>query len=122
MTMKQDSSERWSVAFYVDRRGHSPVTDYLAVVPPRDRAKIARYLQLLQEFGPGLSMPHARHIEGRLWELRPDAHRLFYVLWSERRCIVLHAYRKKGQKAPRREIEQALRRLDDYLSRQEGSP
>lgn len=111
--------ESWSVAFYVSSHGRSPVKEYLASLPLADRAKVARYLQLLQEFGPTLSMLQARHIEGKLWELRPDAHRLFYAILSGRRCIVLHAFRKTSRKAPRREIEQALRHLDDFIQQQE---
>ena len=112
-------TESWSVAFYVGSSGRSPVTEYLASISLAERAKVARYLELLREFGPSLAMPQARHIEGKLWELRPDAHRLFYAMLSERRCIVLHAFRKTSRKAPRREIEQALRRLDDFIQQQE---
>ncbi|MHB0876283.1 MAG: type II toxin-antitoxin system RelE/ParE family toxin [Anaerolineae bacterium] len=39
------------------------------------------------------------------------------VAHAGRRFIVLHGYRKRSQKAPRREIETARRRLQDFLSR-----
>ena len=76
-----------------------------------------RVLDLLREFGPRLPMPYARHIEGDLWELRPGAGRLFYFLYTGRRFIILHGYRKKGRKAPKKEIATAHRRMMDFLER-----
>lgn len=107
---------RWSVEFYVDSRDHCPVIEYLSALATDERAKCARALALLSEFGTLLRMPHARPI-GALWELRADATRLFYVAYAAQRFIVLHAYRKQGQKAPKRKIELAERRLADFLER-----
>ncbi len=116
--MVTDKDELWRVEFYRDRRGRSPVTEFLARLGARERAKVARYLQLLREFGPTLAMPQARHIKGPLWELRPDAYRLLYVALRHRRIVILHAFRKKTQQTPRREIEEAIRRLADLTARE----
>ncbi len=118
MTMQTDDRQPWDIAFYVDRSGRCPVTEFLQRLAVSDRTRIARYFQLLHEFGPMLAMPHARHIEGKLWELRPDAYRILYVIVSGRQCVLLHAFRKKTQETPRQEIALALRRLADYLYRE----
>jgi phage-related protein len=59
-------------------------------------------------------MPHVKHIEGKLWEIRATGRdgiaRALYVTTAPRRVIVLCAFVKKTQKTPRREIELALRR------------
>lgn len=119
MVTNQSDTPSWVVEFYTDHRGLSPVIEFLQSLSVRDRAKVARYLQLLGEFGPSLTMPHVRHIEGRLWELRPDAYRVLYVMLAGRRCVLLHAFRKKTQAAPRREIDLAVRRLNDLQTREE---
>jgi phage-related protein len=75
-------------------------------------------LDLLQEFGPLLGMPHARPV-GDLWELRAGPGRLFYFAYMGRRFIILHGYRKQGPKAPKREIETAMRRWADFLEREQ---
>jgi phage-related protein len=62
-------------------------------------------------------MPYASHIEGPLWELRAGAGRLFCFMDTGERFILLHAYRKKSQKAPRREIDTALRRMREFQER-----
>jgi phage-related protein len=107
----------WRVEFYHDARGKSPVEEFLASLPARERAALFRALQLLEMLGPALGMPHARPIEG-LWELRAGAGRAFYVAMKGRRFVVLHGYRKKSQRAPRQEIETALRRWEDLLWRE----
>jgi len=61
----------WQIRFYEDHRGKSAVLEFINKLSARDRAKIFNTLRLLQEFGPELALPHARRIDGRLWELRP---------------------------------------------------
>jgi phage-related protein len=86
-------------------------------LPKKDQAELLRAIDLLQEFGLQLGMPHARPIAG-LWELRGGAGRLFYVAHTGRRFIILHGYRKQSQVTPRREIETAQRRWADLLERE----
>ncbi len=103
----------WRVDLYADASGQSPVVAELAQLDVRDRARVARYLQLLQEFGTSLGMPDARHIRGPLWELRPGAYRILYAVMPLRRCVVLRVFRKKSRDTPRQEIAMAWRRLSD---------
>ncbi len=105
----------WQIFFYEDHRGKNPVLEFLDSLPARDRAKANNALRLLEEFGTNLTMPHARRIEGRLWELRPGDNRLFYFLQLDRKFIILHGYRKQSMKAPEKEIATALRRMQELL-------
>jgi phage-related protein len=56
-----------------------------------------------------------RQIRGKLWELRISRNRIFYVVLKGDRMVLLHAYKKRGQKAPIREIETALRRMSEVM-------
>jgi phage-related protein len=105
----------WQIRFYEDRRGKSPVLDYIASLPAKDRAKISNMLELLKEFGTSLGMPHARRIEGSLWELRPGENRFFYFLLTGRQFVILHGFRKKSMRTPEKEIQTALRRMNELL-------
>lgn len=60
-------------------------------------------------------MPHARHIQGKLWELRPGGVRLFYFAYIKDQFVILHGYRKQSMKAPEREIALAMRRMEELL-------
>ncbi|MDO4515073.1 MAG: type II toxin-antitoxin system RelE/ParE family toxin [Lachnospiraceae bacterium] len=54
-----------------------------------------------------------------MWELRPGNNRVFYFYHKDDTFVLLHHFRKKSQKTPRREIERAKLNRDDYLSRKE---
>lgn len=108
------TAQPWSVEFYVDARGEAPARQFLQSLPRGESAVAVRVLELLTAHGTSLTMPHARPVED-LWELRAGPNRFFYVSRTGRRFIVLHGYRKQSQKAPRREIEIARRRLQDFL-------
>jgi len=108
---------KWVVEFYTDARGRSAVVEFINALPAQERAKVRNYLRLLREFGILLGMPYARPVSGHrsLWELRPGAIRLFYFAHTRRRFIILHGFRKKGRKTPRREIATAERRMAEFL-------
>ena len=46
--------------------------------------------------------------------------RLIYFFFTGRRIIFLHGFQKKTQRTPRREIEIARRRMNDYLAQEGG--
>lgn len=110
-----NKSNNWQVLFYEDRRGKSPALDFINDLSAKDRAKVNIAFKLLAEFGTRLGMPHAKRIEGRLWELRPGDNRLFYFLHLENRFVVLHGFRKQSMKTPEKEIATALRRMNELL-------
>ncbi|NLI41941.1 MAG: type II toxin-antitoxin system RelE/ParE family toxin [Caldisericales bacterium] len=105
----------WNITFYVDHRGNCPPKEFIENLTVMEQAKIRNSLRLLQEFGTNLSMPHAKQINGKLWELRPGEFRLFYFAYIEQQFVILHGYRKKGQKAPNREIAIAMRRMQTLM-------
>lgn len=80
-----------------------------------EQAKIRNALRLLQEFGTNLSLPHAKQIKGNVWELRPGGIRLFYFAYIGQEFVILYGYRKQNQKAPIREIETVLRRMQELI-------
>jgi len=115
---------QWGVENYREARGRVPVADYLDTLLLKDRARVSRTVALLEDYGPALKMPHARHLHGKVWELRidgrPNSYRVLYAAVPGRKFVLLHAFAKKTEKTPRREIEIAERRLTAYL--QERAP
>lgn len=78
-------------------------------------ADYARILELLMEHGPNLRLPHSRAFGEGLFELRPKGKagigRAFYCFLSGRRALVLHAFVKKSQQTPVRELKLARKRM-----------
>lgn len=77
-------------------------------------ADYARLLELLAEHGPSLRLPHSRAFGEGLFELRPRGRsgigRAFYCFVSGHRVVVLHAFIKKSQETPDRELKLARKR------------
>jgi phage-related protein len=82
-------------------------------------ADYARMAELLMEHGPGLRLPHSRAFGGGLFELRPRGAagigRALYCFIAARRVVVLHAFIKKAQQTPDRELKVARRRIKEVL-------
>jgi phage-related protein len=116
-------SPDWTIEYYTDARGKSDVREYIDSLRETEQAQTARHLQLLEEFGLELQMPHARALKGHkpLHELRPGGNRVIYFAHAGRRFIMLYAFRKKGTKTPRKCIEIAERRMYEVLERENDS-
>lgn len=80
-------------------------------------ADYARMVKLLIEHGPSLRLPHSRALGGGLFELRPRGKsgvgRAVYCFLVGQRVVVLHAFIKKSQQTPEREIKLARRRMKE---------
>lgn len=105
----------WNIIFYTDHRGKCPPLEFINELPVEDQVRVRNVLRLLKEFGIALSMPHAKHIKGKLWELRPGSLRLFYFAFIDQQFVILHGYVKKSTKTPEGEIKIAMRRMNELL-------
>jgi phage-related protein len=84
------------------------------------RAKVFRAIGLLERFGPQLPTPHAKALAGcgGLKELRVKVGstivRLFYFHHAGRMYVVTSGYVKKTQKTNQREIDRAIRLMNEF--------
>jgi len=80
-------------------------------------ADYARLVELLAEHGPSLRLPHSRAFGDGLFELRPRGRtgigRAFYCFLVGKRVAVLHAFVKKSQQTPDRELKLARKRFKE---------
>jgi phage-related protein len=80
-------------------------------------ADYARLVELLVVYGPSLRLPHSRALGEGLFELRPRGRsgigRAFYCFRVARRVVVLHAFVKKSQQTPERELKLARKRMKE---------
>jgi phage-related protein len=93
------------------------VLDDVESFPVGILADYARLVELLIEFGPDLRMPHSRTMGGGLFELRPRGRegmgRALYCFVVGQRVIVLHAFVKKSQTTPQRDLDIARKRMKE---------
>jgi uncharacterized protein HI_0660 len=116
----------YKIHFYKNRKGVQPVREYIKTLDGRNGKdsrikanKIRDYIKSLSNFGLLLGSNFIKPIEGteNLWELRPLRDRIFFVTWENDGFVLLHHFQKTTQKTPRREIEQALREIEDLKER-----
>jgi phage-related protein len=99
---------------------HPGVLAEIEAWPADVLADYARLVELLMEHGPNLRLPHSRTLGGGLFELRPKGRsgigRAFYCFLLNRRVVVLHAFVKKSQQTPDRELRLARKRLKEVIN------
>jgi phage-related protein len=99
---------------------HPKVLAEIEAWPADIVADYARIAELLMEHGPNLGLPHSRTLGDALFELRPRGKsgigRAFYCFLIGRRALVLHAFIKKSQQTPDRELKLARKRLKEVIN------
>ena len=85
------------------------VETFLESLNAKEIAKVIRTVELLEEFGNGLGMPHSKHMSEGLLELRIRGTReirIFYC-FHKKQAVLLHACIKKTQKTLDKELDKA---------------
>ena len=112
----------FSIEYYT-HNNKCPILDFLKSIPKKDAAKILKEIELLEEFGLALGMPHIKKMAGskNLWELRikqsTNNYRIFYFTMHNHTIVLLNAFLKKSQKTPYKEIQRALTYMHEYIER-----
>ena len=108
----------WQVVYYISSTGDNPIKDFLDARPSA-KLKAFRIFDHIKEFGLTSAIPHIKKLAGTpLWEIRvlgQDNIRILYVTKAERQIFLLHAFDKKTNKTPPREIKIALRILTETI-------
>ena len=114
----------YEIIFYQDRAGIQPVKEHLAALSKRtdkdsriNHNKINDYISLLKKHGLSLREPYIKHLRGEIWELRPLRNRVLFFGHNGNEFVLLHHFIKKTQKTPQAEIDQAEKRMNDFIER-----
>ena len=100
----------WEIQYYSET-----VRQDIAAWPVGIRAMYARITERMQVFGPHLGMPFTRPLGEGLFEVRAKGKegigRALFCTTAGQTIMILHAFIKKSQKTPQRDLELARRRL-----------
>ena len=106
----------WEILYYSDE-----VQETIDAWPVGIRAYYARITERMCTFGPNLGMPFTDSLGQGLFEIRAwgkeGIGRAFFCTLVERKILILHAYIKKSQKTPARELEVARKRQAEVQRR-----
>jgi phage-related protein len=100
---------------------NSKARDFVRLLDEETKREIGTLLMLLQ-LGKKLGEPQSKSmksIHANAYELRikdrKGAYRVIYVLNIGNRILIPHAFTKKTQKTPQREIELSIKRLKELI-------
>ena len=106
----------WEIEYFNDK-----LSNQILKLPTGILARYLHVIDIMQEFGPNLGMPHTRSLGDRLFELRVKSKegigRVFYCTKIKNRIIVLHLFIKKTKKTPGKELQIARKRLTEVFKK-----
>jgi hypothetical protein len=56
----------WTIEHYLSETGRSQVREFIDSLDSKSKSRVAKTLDLLEEFGINLGMPYTRHLEKNL--------------------------------------------------------
>jgi phage-related protein len=107
----------WKVKFFQTDRGDYPVRDFILEQNEEAQARIILSIELLRDNGPFLKPPHIKKLRDKFYELRIMGKvpvRIFYTIYKSE-YFLLHAFKKKSQKTPSREIRLGIDRMREII-------
>lgn len=116
----------YDIEIYETLNGRSEIKEYILNLQKNNSKesrikfrKIIAYIRMLKEKGLSLGEPYIKHIDDKIWELRPLRDRILFAYYSDNKIILLSIFMKKTQKTPKKEIEKAKKCFLDYKKRSE---
>lgn len=115
--MDESQGKSWKVNFFQTSRGDSPVKEFIDEQDMTMRTKIALSIRLLKSQGPFLKPPYIKKLQDKLNELRISGTpptRILYTI-KDGEYYLLHAFKKKTQKTPSKELKIAIDRIKELI-------
>lgn len=121
-----NESKKFEIVFYEDKNGKSDIYDFIETLRLKSLKskdariqyrQIALYIELLSNNGSTLSSDIMKKLTVDIWELRPGHNRILYFFCKNNKYILLHHFVKKTQKTPKKEIDRAIKEMNDYIER-----
>lgn len=102
----------WKITFF-----NYKVEAEVLAFPAGILANFLHILELIEDLGPALGKPHTAPLGSGLFEIRAKGRegigRAFFCAVKDREIVILHSFVKKTQRAPKKELEKARRRLKE---------
>lgn len=107
----------WMVYYFQTKSGRKPVKEFVQDQDTITRSRIQKSLILLSEKGPFLKPPYIKKLIAKLYELRINDEVAIRIFYSSKNnsYYLLHAFKKKSQKTPPRELKTAIDRMKELI-------
>lgn len=98
---------------YVDSRGTNTVEAFIRELPKAEQPIVRARIDFVAEVGIRAREPLSKSLGNGLFELRAKSARIFYCFRPGGVIVLLHGFTKKSQKTPSREMETAIKRMQE---------
>lgn len=107
----------WKVIYYKTKSGKIPVEEFVNEQDDETQTRIRGLILLLGNNGPFLKPPYIKKLQTNLYELRIKSRILVRIFYSPKKnsYYLLHAFKKKSQKTPLKELRLAIDRMKDII-------
>ncbi len=103
---------KWNITFLSDK-----VEQETLAFPPGILANVLHIIEMIEEHGPALGKPHTAPIGGGMFEIRAKGKegigRSLFCLIEGQEIVILHSFVKKSQKAPKKDLDLAKKRMKE---------
>lgn len=116
----------YQIVFYKDEHGKNSIMEELERLRSKkdknsriNLTKTEDIINKLKIYGLSLGMPYIRKINDEIWEMRPLRNRILFFSYKNEKFVLLHSFIKKTQKTPKREIQRAMKEMNNYISEEQ---
>lgn len=111
---------RVDLILFQEADGTVPLIDWLDELISKARDICLERLERLEEFGHELRRPHAEYLGDDIYELRAKHlgvnYRMLFFFHGTRAVVISHGFSKQESKVPKREIDRAIRRMNEFCA------
>jgi len=111
---------KYKIYYFSNSRGDEIVANFISSLDVSTRARTMRLIDLLEVYGNRLGLPYSKKITRQLYELRARGKNHIRIIYSfiGNDIFLLHGFKKKTSKIPKKELELAQKRYKYIVDRQ----
>ena len=119
--MKKEQ-RKWEVVLYTTETGKCPIDIFLESLSVDDKEDMIKWILYLENVGNDIRRPHGDYLRDKIYELRVTLRNnitrtLFFFYNDDNEIVLTHAFTKKTDKVPDKEINKAIKYRNDYIQR-----
>lgn len=111
------SGNAFTIEWYFDDNNHSDALAYYNQLNKAERIQLLKLFKRMGDAGVIHDQTKFRFEGDKIYAFKPQPERFLCFFYEGKKIIVTNGFRKKQQKLPQLEKEQALKKRDAYINR-----
>lgn len=107
----------YTIEWYFDAKQKSEALDYYNSLNKDERIQLLKLLKRMGDAGIIKDITKFRNEGDKIYAFKPQPDRFLCFFYEGKKIIITNGFRKKQQKLPVKEKENALNKRDDYTNR-----